>query len=83
MVIAWWYHRNPLDYPLFDPILEISKINLVRSLVCHICTRVENQPLKQRLKQKRRIILEAYKTFSHSLSYSNIFCLIKIYNFRF
>ena len=35
----------------------IGKTILVRSLIVRIFTHVENQPLKQRLKQKRRIIL--------------------------
>ena len=39
------------------PYLAISKTILVRTLIFHIATRGENQPLKQRLKHKRRIIL--------------------------
>ena len=34
----------------------IAKTILVRTLTFHIFTRVENQPLKQRLKQTRHII---------------------------
>ena len=58
--------RNPLDYPLYEfqfqlvsliPHVAITETVLLRFLFFHIFTRVENQPLKQRLKQKRRIIL--------------------------
>ena len=58
------------------PHSAISKTVLLGTLIYHIIfTRVENQPLKQRFKQKR--------TFSHSLSYRNIFCLVKEYTFLF
>ena len=46
------FHLVPLI-----PYSAIAKTILVRSLIFHIFTRVENQPLKQRLKQKRCIIL--------------------------
>ena len=35
--------------------------------------RVENLPLKQRFKQKRRIILTKLQSVSHSLSYRKVF----------
>ena len=53
--------QDPLDYSLREiqfqlvpliPHSAIAKTILVRSLIFHIFTRVENQPLKQRLKQK-------------------------------
>ena len=65
------------------PHSAIAKTILIRSLIFNIFKRVENQPLKQRSKQKRRIFLQTYDTFSHSSSYRNIFCFMKIYNFRF
>ena len=44
---------------------------------------VENKPLKQRLKEKRRFIKKTFKTCSHSLSYRNIICFINLYYFPF
>ena len=61
---TWGYGQNSLDYPnpwvpfsisSVDPIFSNSKTILVISLIFHIFTRVENQPLKRRLKQERRI----------------------------
>ena len=84
-----WYHRNPLDYlfrefqfhliPLI-PYLALAKIIIVRSLIFHIFTRVENQPCKQGLRQKRRIILKYLQNiFSFAKLYEH-FCFIKIHN---
>ena len=62
---ALGYHRKPLDNPLYlfhfklDPLMPysaVAKTILVRSLIFHIFKRVENQPLKQGLKQKHRLI---------------------------
>ena len=40
------------------PYSAIAKTILVRTLIFHIFTRVENQPLKRQLKQKRQIIFK-------------------------
>ena len=40
-----------------DPPSAIVKTVLLGSIIFHIFTRMENQPLKEGLKQKRRIIL--------------------------
>ena len=72
---TWGYGQNPLSllqisFSSVDPsCLAIGKTILVRSLIFHIFTRVENQPLKQRLKQKRRIILT---------NLQNIFSFVKL-----
>ena len=48
---------TPLHLVPLIPYSAIAKTVLVRSLIFQIFTRVENQPLTQRLKQKRRIIV--------------------------
>ena len=53
----------------------IAKTILARSLIFHIFKLVENQPSKQRLKQKGLIILKNFQTCSR---YRKIF--IKIHN---
>ena len=50
------------------PYSTIGKTILVRSLIFKSFTRVENQPLKQRLKQKRSIIL---KNIRNIFSFAN------------
>ena len=86
---TWGYHRKPLDYPFHEfqfplvpliPYSAIAKKILVRTLIFHIFTYLKNQPLKQRLKQKRRIILKNLQNSSHSISFMNIFYFIKIHN---
>ena len=64
------------------PYLAIANLILARSHIFHIFIHVENQPLKQRLKQKRRIILQTYDTFAHLLSYRKKL-LYKIISFSF
>ena len=58
--------ERSLDYPVscvpiylvpFIPHSAIAKTVLLRSLIFHFSTSVENKPLKQRLKQKNRIIV--------------------------
>ena len=51
IIHTWGYHRNPLDYP--PPPTSISSVDPIFSNLG-----VENQPLKQRLQRKRRIILK-------------------------
>ena len=75
------FHEFQLRSVPLIPHSAIGETVLVRSLLFHILTRVENQPLKQWLKQKRRIIFTNIRLFSHSLSYRNIFCFIKISHF--
>ena len=55
------------------PYLAIDKRILVRTLIFHIFTCVEIQPLKQRLKQKLRIILKNVQNvlFQHASKQSN------------
>ena len=72
------------------PYSAITKTALVRIRIFHIFTLVSHtlkhiftlvsHTLKQRLKQKRRLSETKYNSFSHSLSYRNIFYLIKIHN---
>ena len=50
-------HELQLNLVSLIPHSAIAKTVLHRSLIFHIFTRVENHLLKQRLKQKRRIIL--------------------------
>ena len=45
------------------PYSAIAKTILVRSLIFHIFTSVEYQPLKQRLKQKDVLFLKTYHIF--------------------
>ena len=45
------------------PYSAIAKTIFVIYLIFYILTRVNNQPLKQGLKQKLRIILKTYQTF--------------------
>ena len=83
-----WTETSRLSYILFhefhfqlvplNPYSVTAKTILIRSLIIHIFTRVEDQHLKQRLKQKRRTILKkTYKTcFYHSLSCRNIFSFL-------
>ena len=64
---------SPLDpdvggaSPLLIPYSAIVKTILVRSFIFNIFTRVENQPLKQGLKQKRRII---FKNLQNTFSFA-------------
>ena len=70
------YHLVPLiQYS------AIAKTILVRSLSFHIFTRAENQPLKQRLKQKRRTIFKNLQNVFAQLQ--EHFWFIQIYNFLF
>ena len=64
IICTWCYGQNPLTIPFrkfqlhLGPLIPYSAILkiLVRSLIFHIFTRVENLPLNQRLKHKRRMI---------------------------
>ena len=51
------FHEFQLHLVPLIPDSTIAKTVLLRSLIFHIFKRVENQPLKQQFKQKRRIIL--------------------------
>ena len=77
------FHEFQLHLVPLSPHSAIAKTILIRSLIFHIFTRVGNQTLKQWLKQKQPIILTNVRTFSHSLSYRNIFCFINKYYFLF
>ena len=68
------YHFQSV-HPIYS---TIAKRTLVRTLIFHIFTNVENKLLKL----KRRIIWK-YLTFSHSLNYRKIYCFIKIHYFLF
>ena len=50
------FHEFQLQLVPLIPHSAIDKTVLLKSLIFHIFTRVENQPLKRRLKQKLRII---------------------------
>ena len=50
------FHEFQIHLVPLTPYSVIPRTILVRSLIFHIFTRVEYQALKQRLKQKRRII---------------------------
>ena len=63
-----------------NPYLEIVKTILVRSLIFHIFTRVSSQPLKQRLKQKRRFIFKKItKHFLVDLAIRTLFVKCKYF----
>ena len=82
----------PLEYPLLwvpfsssylVPILSYLQKILIRTLIFHIFTRVENKPLKQRLKQKWRIILKYLINIFSFAKLKEHFCFIKKYIFLF
>ena len=55
------FHEFQVHIVPLIPHSAIAKTIFIRSLIFYIFTRVENQPLKQRLKQKRRIILTNFR----------------------
>ena len=65
------------------PHSAIAKTFLLRSRIFHIFTRVENQPLQQLLKQKRRIILTKVQNIFSFAYLQEHFLLYKIQHFFF
>ena len=60
MGVSWTFPFCEFQLQLVPliPYSAIAKTILVRSRIFHIFTRAENQPIKQRLQLKRRIILK-------------------------
>ena len=58
----------------FIPYSAIDKIILLRSLIIHSFTRVENQPLKQRLKRKRNKNLQYFSHCKDDMKIIQLFC---------